>query len=352
MAITKPTRMLQPFANSGEKNTIPNNPDTVPGHASMDLGFPPLTMTRIEAGGVPPSGLDFNGILNWITQHTTWQNAGCLYTFDATLAAAIGGYPVGAVLESDDGRSSYINVVDANVTNFNTTPTAIGVSWMPYGGDAVSAAGQVGVATTGGTTTLTAAQATRNIIIVTGALTSDANIVFPNNVVRSWVVLNKTTGNFAVRCTPSGGTSVAVSQGARDIVVSDGASMSYGQADAVDQVITDSSSKIANTRFVQGVVAQASINSVVQFKNAAFSAGTTGEYWVDTRAGAFAMTMPDPPVAQNISKIKDIGGMMNVYPLTINFGSKTLLGGDNALVVDVSGVNLDIYYDGTNWRIV
>ena len=47
-----------------------------PGFASLNDGFPPLTMTPIAAGGVPPFGQDMNGILNQITEVLQWQQAG------------------------------------------------------------------------------------------------------------------------------------------------------------------------------------------------------------------------------------------------------------------------------------
>jgi hypothetical protein len=45
------------------------------GFASLNDGFPPLTMTPIAAGGVPPFGQDMNGILNQITEIQQWQQA-------------------------------------------------------------------------------------------------------------------------------------------------------------------------------------------------------------------------------------------------------------------------------------
>lgn len=133
MAITKPSNTFtRPFAESGAKNTIPANSliGTTAGAASLADGFPPLTMAPLAAGGVPPSGKDMNGILNQISQHTAWTNAGGNYQFDSSIAAA-GGYPVGAIVYSNDWSASYRNVLANNTTDFNATPSAIGVSWIP-----------------------------------------------------------------------------------------------------------------------------------------------------------------------------------------------------------------------------
>lgn len=153
MAVTRPVNLQVPFAVSGSKNTIPvpSQIGVVNGAASFTDGFPPLTMTPIAGGGVPPSGLDFNGIFNILSQHTAFMNAGGVYRFDATLAAAVGGYPVGFVLQDDAGLNSYLNILAANSTNFNTTPASIGVSWIPYAGQAATQGAASTVGATSGT---------------------------------------------------------------------------------------------------------------------------------------------------------------------------------------------------------
>lgn len=141
MAVAKPELMPVPFASSGLKNTIPITlPDGADiNSASYDAGFPPSTMTPIVSGGKPPKGRDMNGILYDITSHITYINAGGQYGFDAEFAASIGGYPLGAVLQSNDGKSSYVSIVDNNTTDFNSTPSSIGTNWIPWAGSAVSA---------------------------------------------------------------------------------------------------------------------------------------------------------------------------------------------------------------------
>lgn len=105
------------------------------GAASLVDGFPPLNFQLpISQGGpgIPMSGQDLNAILYMITAHLQNLNAGVRYKFSSTLSAALGGYPVGAVLQDDAGVNEYINVLVNNTTNFNSTPAAIGISWIPY----------------------------------------------------------------------------------------------------------------------------------------------------------------------------------------------------------------------------
>lgn len=390
--LVKPATLVEPFAKTGAKNTIPVTASATPGLASLDTGFPPLTMVAVGAGGVPPSGLDFNGIFNWITQHTAWLNAGGQYTFDATLAAFIGGYPVGMVLISTDGLSSYVNVLANNSTDFNATPASIGVSWMPYGGAAVAATGVTTVATTGGTITLSGLQSSRANINVTGALTSNAILVFPD-AIREWEVINNTTGAFTVTCKSVSTAGVTIAQGVADALVFNGVAIAYAQAEVAtatpgnssllaantafvataistaiaaalvntaltgnptvpDRAANNNSSLIANTRYVDAALGAVNVAVLPQYKNANFTAGTSGDYWIDTSAGAFTMLLQDPPVNQNPLRIQDITGSWSTLPLTINAGTKTFLGGDTTLICDASGEFFEIWYNGSTWRLV
>lgn len=138
---TLPTLVVKAFADGGSKNVIPvlSQIGVTPGAASYTDGFPPLTMTPIASGGVPPFGQDMNGILNAMSAHIFWINSGGLYKFDSTFATAIGGYPIGQVLQNNAGTSSYVNILANNSTDFNSTPSAIGVSWLPWAGNAAKA---------------------------------------------------------------------------------------------------------------------------------------------------------------------------------------------------------------------
>ena len=137
MPLTRPTNFSTPFASGGAKNTIPTAP-TGSGKASFTEGFPPVTMLPLTSGGIPPEGKDFNGILYDVTTHTVWVNSGGQYQFDSALSAAIGGYPAGMVLQSNDGLSSYVSAVNNNTTDFNSTPSSIGTLWLPWAGGSVT----------------------------------------------------------------------------------------------------------------------------------------------------------------------------------------------------------------------
>jgi hypothetical protein len=123
-----PSKVPLPFANSGTKNVIPTASQIgiTPGAASLTDGFPPLTMTPIVAGGVPPAGADFNGIFNLITAIQQWQSAGGNFTYDPTFSSAVGGYPKGAVITNATYSGAWLSTADNNTTN----PDTGGAGWV------------------------------------------------------------------------------------------------------------------------------------------------------------------------------------------------------------------------------
>lgn len=139
MSVPAQVLMPVPFASQGDKNTIPVTPSTETGqtnYASYQKGFPPVTMTPLAAGGLPPQGMDMNGILFALSSSLGFFQSGGLPTFNADFASTIGGYPLGAVLQSNDCASAYVSTIANNTTDFNESPESIGTSWLPWAGDA------------------------------------------------------------------------------------------------------------------------------------------------------------------------------------------------------------------------
>lgn len=122
-SITEPSKIITPFADSGLKNTIPQEANNTTGKAGFNKGFPERTMLPKASGGIPPSGMDFNGILFDVTSALRYMQAGGRPTFSSEMATAIGGYPVGAVLVSNDGKSVFQNTLDGNTNDPNTVTT-------------------------------------------------------------------------------------------------------------------------------------------------------------------------------------------------------------------------------------
>jgi hypothetical protein len=214
-----PTLVPLAFAANGTKNTIPEASQigVTPGAASLNDGFPPLTFTPVAAGGVPPAGADFNGVLNLITQSVRWAHGGGRYAFSSTFAADanVSGYPAGAELMSADLQGAWLSLNDSNTDN---PDTGAGTKWVPsraYGVTAVTGLTNANV-------TLTPAQAAKNRITLAGTLTGNVQIIFPTWL-REWTIVNNTTGAFTVTAKTAAGTGIAIPQnGSPTKVVGDG----------------------------------------------------------------------------------------------------------------------------------
>ncbi|WP_368937573.1 phage tail protein [Proteus terrae] len=127
-----PKLISKPFAQNGQKNVIPEKYETSmeSNQATWDQGFGQITMIPVSAGGLPPKGQDFNGILNQMCETIVHISKGGIFKFSADYAAAINGYPKGAILQSEDEKKYYQSLVDNNKINFNTaSQDQIKTSW-------------------------------------------------------------------------------------------------------------------------------------------------------------------------------------------------------------------------------
>lgn len=217
--VSRPARVPVPFADQGTKNAIPVNSQigVKDGAASYTDGFPPLTMTPIAAGGIPPAGGDVNGILNAITQSVRWACAGGQYSYDDAFSTAIGGYPKGALIQNAVGDVIWLNTTDDNKTNPDT-----GTGWFP-----AIRHGLTTVALSGSNVTLTPAQAAKEAIVLTGTLTANVQLIMPAWV-ETWLIVNNTTGNFTVSVKPAAGSGVNLAASTSSQVYSDGTNIYYG----------------------------------------------------------------------------------------------------------------------------
>lgn len=102
------------------------------GAASFTDGFVPDNFTAIAAGGVPPFGQDFNGLLNVMTAWTQWVQARGPIAYDSTFSTAIGGYPQDAILDSAVVLGAqWLCTVDNNTTDPDDPLTSSG--WVRVG---------------------------------------------------------------------------------------------------------------------------------------------------------------------------------------------------------------------------
>jgi hypothetical protein len=97
--------------------------------ASLNDGFPPLTFLPSSAGGCPPYGQDFNGILNQITLWNQWQAMGGPIAYSSSFSSSIGGYPKGAILVNASTNGCFWqSTIDNNLSD----PDTGGANWSGY----------------------------------------------------------------------------------------------------------------------------------------------------------------------------------------------------------------------------
>lgn len=151
----EPTKIPRPFADSGDKNSIPESSGAL-GFASWQEGFPAITGTPFAQGGVAPKRADFNGIFNALSLATLWQQQGGFYAYDVTT-----DYEVGNVVEynndlykclSANGPSSAVKApTDATVWSKVMTAADAAAAYLPLSGGTISGALSVAsTITTGG----------------------------------------------------------------------------------------------------------------------------------------------------------------------------------------------------------
>lgn len=174
--------------------------------ASIEGGYPPVTMIPELSGGQPPLGQDVNGFNYLLSAHTFFLQAGQPYQYNADVEAAISGYAQGASLGMSDNTGIWFNTTAGN----SSDPDTGGAGWVPqfaYGIANVSGL-------TGGTVTLTAAQSKYGVIQLSGTLTSNLIVNLPPNL-QDWLIINNTTGAFntTVQTSGAGSSGVSIPQG-------------------------------------------------------------------------------------------------------------------------------------------
>jgi hypothetical protein len=131
--VPNPIFIPMEFAKNGIKNVIQKVRQS--GQDAQDMtwndGTPPITLTKLEDGGFPPKGQDYNGVLNAISSHTVFNQNGGRYKWDPQVVIEFGGYPKDAIVQSSDGTREYISLIDNNQINPDSSTTG---TWSIYAG--------------------------------------------------------------------------------------------------------------------------------------------------------------------------------------------------------------------------
>lgn len=185
-------------------------------------------------------------------------------------AATVGVLAVnrgGTGVTTSTGTGANVQAVSPALTGTPTAPTAAdGTSTTQLATTAFvqgAVGGFLSKTTTGGTTTLTTAEASNPIIKVSGALTSNAILEIPVAAKRNYSIENATTGAFTLTVKHVGLTpSVLVAQGKRNIVMTNGVG-AYGAINDFESIVltgtptaptagsTTNNTQVATTAFVR-----------------------------------------------------------------------------------------------------
>lgn len=165
------------------------------------------------------------------TSLLTWAYYGGTLLVDGVLTDIANGTVTLTASQTNYVEATRAGVVSANTTGFTagriplyivTTNTTAAESYTDERAwvDPHHMTHQASVSITTADVTLTAAQARCNIIVLSGTLTGNRNLIVPNY----WqgTVINSTSGSYTVTVKTSAGTGEEVTQSTSEIVVADG----------------------------------------------------------------------------------------------------------------------------------
>ena len=128
MSVITPNLIYQAFAHGGD--FVNPSPTISTTDVNQVTGFPIIYSTNISAGGKAPERDEMNGIFNLYSNLLLWINTGGTFTFDSTVATAIGGYNAGTILFCGRDNQYVMSLVNNNTLNFNTSRSNIdNINW-------------------------------------------------------------------------------------------------------------------------------------------------------------------------------------------------------------------------------
>lgn len=202
--------------NATNKNTIQEErqPSQDVQDATLNDGFPLITMTLQDAGGIAPNGQDMNGALYAISSDMVHRQKGLRIQFDPAYAAKIGGYDQGCILASNDYTRDYISLIPNNLTDPNGSGTA--GRWAIYSGAGSIASATASIAgivkivdSLSSTATDAALTANQGKILSDRTQQATTTNVGISRFATATEVANKSSGNVAIN--PSNAATIAQS---------------------------------------------------------------------------------------------------------------------------------------------
>lgn len=120
-----PQVITSPFCYAGDTRNIPATTPLGSNQFSFESGFPVLTQTPLNAGGIPPERIDFNSAFNVLSTFIYYMQSGNHFKWNNQL-----DYNVGAVVLGSDNALYYcIQANGATSPNTVQDPTTSSDYW-------------------------------------------------------------------------------------------------------------------------------------------------------------------------------------------------------------------------------
>ena len=266
--------------------TIPASTSSA-GVASWSAGFPTECGTPLTQGGVPPRYVDFNTILNNLSQFAVYQQCGGTFVWTNNV-----DYPVGCIAQGSDG-----NLYTALVANGPSTTVKNPV------GD-----------TSGKWTKIATAGDLANVVTVSGSQTVSGAKTFSGATIFSGGVTVRNQANFSSGATFSSG-----------LDVKGGATVSGGITVPTGDITVAKTSAAANV-FVDNGYSDSRAHKVALHANQYGNGGvydTTNSGWIIYNNSAGETIVPKETTFQSGAVIS---GGMAISPNVIVTGSGSVVG--------------------------
>ncbi len=122
----KPQIITTPICYNGDKRAIPESTPLGSNQLSFESGFPVLTSTPLNAGGLPPDRLDFNAALNLLSTFIYYMQSGNQFAWNNQLDYNTGAFVIG----SDNAVYFCIQANGATEPNTVQDPTSSTGYWV------------------------------------------------------------------------------------------------------------------------------------------------------------------------------------------------------------------------------
>lgn len=121
-----PNIIKSPLCYAGDTRVIPQTTPAGTNQLSYESGFPLLTSTPIQAGGIPPDRLDFNAALNLLSTFIYYMQSGNQFVWNNQLDYNTGAFVIG----SDNAVYFCIQANGATEPNTVQDPTSSTGYWV------------------------------------------------------------------------------------------------------------------------------------------------------------------------------------------------------------------------------